>query len=40
MFHGHIHYFIVFMIRDKGVFHLAKRRVLLRITQGYSPGII
>ena len=32
--------FIVFMIRDKGVFNLAKRRVLLRITQGCSPGVI
>ena len=32
--------FIVFMIRDKGVFSLAKRRVLLRITPGCSPGVI
>ena len=28
------------MIRDKGVFNLEKRRVLLRLTPGCSPGVI
>ena len=27
------------MFRDKGVLNLAKRRVLLRITPGCSPGV-
>ena len=40
MFDGQIRYFIVFMIRDKGVFNEAKRRVLLRVTPGCSSGVI
>ena len=39
MFDGQIH-LLFFMFRDKGVFNLAKRRVLLRITPGCSPGVI
>ena len=40
MFDGQIHYFILLMIRDKGVFNLAKRRVVSKITPGCSPGVI